>query len=199
MNPDLEKRIRMVYPTGRIDKPNRRRLFGKKFETAVCGAVREIAEATSATYDEFAHWWEISRTLQFDFTLQGPRHDDWWCRLDDSQRISWLRENQGVYAILTLNISKVYPAYAFYFTIWKLVGQTEIDSDISYGLADTIWVPFFQELNPRFKQLGLVQLKECDREEEVLFVLCEESGDGIDEEERILVPATVHRCLFEEF
>ena len=198
MNPDLEKRIRMVYPTGRIDKPNRRRLFGKKFETAVCGAVREIAEATSATYDEFAHWWEISRTLQFDFTLQGPRHDDWWCRLDDSQRISWLRENQGVYAILTLNMSKVYPAYAFYFTTWRLVGPKEIDCDTYYGLADTSWVPFFQELIPRFKQLGLVQLKECDLEEEVPFVLCEESGDGIDEEEPILVLATVHQCLFEE-
>lgn len=156
------------------------------------------SEATSAAYDEFAHWWEISRTLQFDFTLQGPRHDDWQCRLDDSQRISWLRDNHGDYAVLTLNISKVYPAYEFYFTIWKLVDQTEIGSDISYGLADTSWVSFFQELIPRFKQLGLAQLKEYDREEEVPFVLCEESGDGIDEEEPILVPATVHQCLFEE-
>jgi len=53
-------------------------------------------------------------------------------------------------------------------------------------------------LDPRFKQLGLVQLKECDREEEVPFVLCEKSGDGIDEEEPILAPATVDQCPFEE-
>jgi hypothetical protein len=99
VNPDLEKRIRTVYPTGRLDKPNRRKMRCKAFETAVYGAVQEIAAATSAVYHEFpVCWWEISRTLEFNFTLPGPRHEDWERRFDDARRIAWLKENDSASA-----------------------------------------------------------------------------------------------------
>ncbi|MCK9364175.1 MAG: hypothetical protein M0P74_11345 [Syntrophales bacterium] len=199
MNPDLEKRLRTVYPTGRLEKPDRRRLRCKAFETAVYGAVREIAAATSAAYDEFPGcWWEISRILEFDFTLPGPRQEDWERRFDDARRIAWLKENDRVYAVLNLKVSKVYPAYSFCFATWRLVGRKEIDCDTCYGLPGPSWAPFFQELIARFKHVGLVQLKEGEREEKVPFVRCEKWDQDGDEDGTILVPVTVHQCLFEE-
>ena len=198
MNPDLEKRIRTVYPTGLLDEPNRRRLRRAKFESAVRESVREIAAATSTAYKEFPFWWEISRILQFDVTLPGPSHEDWECRLDEAQRIAWLRDHRDVYAILTLQVSKVYPAYFFYFNTWRLAGPKYIDRDTYYGLADPCWAPFFQVLLRRFKLLGLIQLKDDERGEKVPFVRTEGCGDGSDEGKPILVPATVHQCLFEE-
>ena len=197
MNPDLEKRIRTVYPTGLLDKPDRRRLRRTTFETAIRGTVQEIAAATSTVCDEFPFWWEISRILQFDFTLPGPSHEDWECR-DEAQRIAWLRDHQGVYAILTLQVSKVYPAYFFYFNTCRLAGPKEIDHDTYDGLADPSWAPFFQVLLRRFKQFGLIQLKEDKRAEKVPFIRTEGCGDGSNEEKPILVPATVHQCLFAE-
>ncbi len=199
MNPDLEKRIRTVYPTGLLDEPNRRRLHRAKFESAVREAVREIAAATSTVCDEFPGcWWEISRILQFDFILPGPSHEDWECRLDEAQRIAWLRDHRDVYAILTLQVSKVYPAYFFYFNTWRLAGPKDIDHDTYDGLADPCWAPFFQVLLRRFKSLGLIQLKEDERAEKIPFVRTEGCGDRSDEGKPILVPATVHQCLFEE-
>jgi hypothetical protein len=199
VNQDLEKRIRTVYPSGRLEKPSRRKLLGRPFETAVYDAVREIAAVTAAACDERPGcWWEISRILEFDFTLPGPSQEDWERRFDDARRIAWLKENDRVYAILNLRVSKVYPAYSFCFVIWRLAGPKEIDCDTYDGLADPIWAPFFQELIPRFKQAGLVQLKESEREEEVPFVRCEKWDPDSDGDGTILVPSTVHQCLFEE-
>ena len=96
---------------------------------------------------------------EFNFTLPGPRQEDWERRFDDARRIDWLKENDSVYAVLNLKFSKVYPAYPFCFATWRLVGQKEIDCETYYGLADPSWALFFQELIVRFKQVELVPLK----------------------------------------
>jgi len=196
MTSDLEKRIRMVYPTGMLNNPNKTKLLGKKFEKQVFDAIHEISESTSAVCVPFPHWWDVSMTHQFHFTLDGPRYDNF---IDNTEIISWMRDNPRDYAVLCLNISKVYPAYEFCFLIWEYMDNLDyVEMSISTGLFNPSWAPFFQETIVRLKQRGIIQLKEHELEEEVPFVMSEDD-ESIDDESLILVPATVHKCLFEEF
>ena len=197
MTSDLEKRIRMVYPTGMLNNPNKTKLLGKKFEKQVFDAVREISESTSADCVPFPHWWDVSMTHEFHFTLYGPRYDYY---LNYPEAILWMKENHRDYIVLELNISKVYPAYEFCFLIWKYIYKTGfVESYESSGLLDTNWVPFCHEIIARLKQRGIIKLKEHELKEKVPFVMVESWYNITDDDRLPFVPATVHQCLFEEF
>ena len=195
MTSDLEKRIRMVYPAGMLSNPSKKNLLGKEFEKQVLDAVREISESTSAVCVPFPDWWDENMTHTFHFTLDGPRYNYF---MDNTEIISWMRDNPRDYAVLCLDISKVYPAYEFHFLIWEYMDNLDyVEMNISTGLFNPSWVPFFQETIVRLKQRGITQLKEHELEEEVPFVMSEDYY-SIDDDSLSLIPATVHKCLFEE-
>jgi hypothetical protein len=102
--------------------------------------------------------------------------------------------------VFWLSVSKVFPAYYFYYNIWKPRGDTGyLDTEIAELPFDADWAIFHERLISILKQAGFEQLPQDESRELVPFVFDLEfdDDDNIDDEGH-LIPVNVCQCLFGE-
>lgn len=207
MDPDIEQRIRDVYPTGRLREIRRASLLDDDLRERVEGFCEFMHTVTRF---QFA-WnieWNRSRTFHISFTMpapDAPQFDEWVWAFENAERMSWIDQHGEPFSVLHLHVSRVWPAYRFYYNIWRQRGETGyVDIEVVDQPLNPAWNIFSRVAFPALEEIGIHKLDDDALREEICFVLEEDWGENEDEadwdddREPELVATNLLQCLFQE-
>jgi len=199
MRPEVQLRIRSVYPTGRLWEPVFEQYLGKAYDDRIWDALCEGCEQTIVQVD--ANWApEEDQVNQYAFTLAADPCFLEWVHSPRQEKLRIIGERGRNVPVFWLCVSKVFPTYGFFYNIWMPRGDTgylDIDRETAELPFKSDWIVFQDALFASLKRAELEQLPENESRELVPFVsdLEFDDDDNVDDE-GYLVPVDVYQCLF---
>lgn len=209
MNPEIEKRIRAVYPTGKLEKVN----------TSACllDLVRELENPLAdslriggAVMSEFRLWHGNERAATTGITLQNAGSP--FTERDRQSTLLFLRGLEKPWVQCRLNISTVFPAYRLFFNLHYPRTDEEIANgkgviriECQDAYEDAPWPAIATGIHKICHAAGFVELTKEDRNELVPFVteidrssFDDDSDDNeVDYDALPREACNVAQCLFE--
>lgn len=122
MNPEIEQRLRGVYPTGIDDEFDETQLFDNEIYSTVQANLGAICKeyGLQAVSDDFRPvcLWKFAITklahMPFDEWVKVPRHE----------QIRWLKAHQNNFPVLFLEFSRICRYTSWHFNFWYPRGDT---------------------------------------------------------------------------
>jgi hypothetical protein len=203
MRAEIEQRIKSVYPTGRLWEPSVNEYLGETYDNRIWDILNDVASQTAIQIDANRASEENPRN-QYLFTFDADPCFLEWVHLPNKEKLQVIADRGRNVPVFWLSVSKVFPAYDFFYNVWKPRGDTGyLDTEFTYSPFDSDWTIFHNRLFSVLKQAGLEQLPETEWRELVPFVFelefDDDENDNVEiehENEGHLVPANVYQCLF---
>jgi hypothetical protein len=203
MRAELEARLREVYPDGLLDQPNEEALWDDSAGwlsvlddvLRQCpGFVREVEPAFS------------ERVVGIVVTLASGPPLRTWTRWDPIARQASLEVQGGMYPVLWLKISRVWPAVDWHFNLWQRQADTDsMDVTSPAEPPGEEWRALLTAITAALGRAGIERLSSEEMEELVPFVReiqFLETGDDDDEDleaRKVEDTTNVAQCLFQEW
>ncbi|MBL7110201.1 MAG: hypothetical protein ISS11_08190 [Candidatus Marinimicrobia bacterium] len=202
----LEARIKAVYHTGLLHEKNEEEYLGKEHDQKIV----EFMEEVQKKYDvqcEQGFDFPKDKTYGLAFTLKSDPSFWTWTGYASNYQLAWINSNNRNFAVLWLRISRIYPAYEFYYNIRKPRPNTEyLDTEITYEPHSEGWEPLFETGFKLLDKRGITQLPKNILDKTIPNVLEDDWNDiehSYDDEnwDDYEVPprvvTTVNQCLFQ--
>ncbi len=202
MHEDIAKRLHQVYPSGDFDAPDTDALYAADYITSVRKVVESMCVdyAMQANFDLHA---DTDRTRCFAITERArPSQVEWCWDYNNPDKLAWIAKHGRPFPILWLKVSRVFPAYWFYYNLWTPRGDTGyLDAVIDYSPPTPTWAALHPALHTALHATGLQLLDDAAASEQVPFVLEEvfedDKGNDLPDDappRRLVV--NVHQALF---
>ena len=199
MNPQLEARIREVYPTGKLSEPNESAYFGSEYGEKTAAAVNRAIDGSGIRFEgEYG----LGREGQFHVAFTSESYPDFssWIGASNLEKLSWISDRGHFYPVLWLNVSRIYPVWFRYYNIWQPRGSTGyLDAVIENKPFDEMWSAFELRLKIEFEQCGIHPLNETEKLEKTWVTdeeYTDESGRDLPDDEVRLERVNIWTCLF---
>ncbi len=200
MTPDLESRLRAVFPTAKDWEPDEATLDVFAIRDAVAVLKAPLLRAGMRVERYFRLGVNVSLVIT---DADSPSFVD-WIAADSEGKKRYLSEFCNPYVVFWVRLSLVDRCYLPHVNAWKPKGDTgyyDIDSD---GLLSEKWQVRAELLNRLLQNGGFRLLPDVEGREEVPFVMNRGFDDipvddprwDDDDFEPSVVPSTVYTCLF---
>jgi hypothetical protein len=203
MRPEIEERLQEVYASGYLNQPKSEALYGD-------GLWRRLLRALHAVVAEHPRFvlnegMSISRDKVYQVAVTEAAYPSlWkdWIGGSNLVRTAWLDANGGTYPVLWLDVSRVWPASAYYFNLWQKRGDTGyLDADVAHAAPDDGWAAFLAALTAALCAAGIQSLAREELREAVPFVVdlvWSDDDNDDDDSEPAEEPSTLGQCLFHD-
>lgn len=207
MGPEIERRIRECFPTGRLEEldKNTRNL---EWARAAFKRLSEVLEPLQANISA-GHLFDRDPSITCRVTL-NRRNLEFWHGMDAAQKQVWLRDSGETWVQLLISLSTVAPAYNTWFNLERLPTEAEkLNKSAGYFRVDmpemapsNEWGLIAETIHRACHEVGLECFTREERLEKVPFVLeavFDDSDDDDDWDEdapEVLEECTVWQCLF---
>ena len=207
MKKELEDRLRIVYATGRLGCHLEDALYDFTYRRKINDVLSTRMSKLNAIVDQqtvfqgkVVYEWVI-------YMAKDPPFSE-WTSLRHDKKLKWFEDNNRKYPVLWLQCSRVWPAYYWYYNIWKNP-STENPNIIECieEPYDNDWLPIHKLICNIMNELRIDYLTKEDLLEPVPFVLNEmwldkENGSNnkdVDDDEPIpyLDGTAIVQCLFQ--
>lgn len=207
MKPEIEKRIRECFPSGRLRELD---LSSRKIEW-VRAALERLGETLEPLQVNIlaGHLFDRDPAITCYVTL-NCRNLEFWHGMDANQKQVWLRDSGEKWTQLLISLSTVAPAYNTWFNVNRLPSKEEmLNKSAGYFRVDmpeeapsSEWGLIAETVHRACHELGLECFSREERLEKVPFVMEAVFDDSDDEAEwdenapEVLEECTVWQCLF---
>jgi hypothetical protein len=204
MKQRLVNRLKEVYKSGRLYEYCEDALFGEDYAGKVSAAIARATENTPIRCDG-NHQDRSSKEFEFAFTeKEAPTSKQWIYEMRNPAKLEWISIAGRFYPIFWFRVSRVYPAYDFYYNVWQPRGASGyLDAVIAESMYSREWQTFHEKIHTEMHLQGIELLTDDEFREKVDFVLSEsyEDEDGNELPDGTgprLRRVNVHECLFPE-
>jgi hypothetical protein len=205
MRPEIEARLREVYADGYLDRPNKQAYSGSELWQRL-----RVVGDTVAKHPRFVLNERTNPTGEAVYELAvteaaSPSLWDEWLGATNDARTAWLDANGGTYPVLWLQVSRVWPAIAYYFNLWQKQATTgHLDTNIVHRAPDEGWHELLIAVMAALRGAGVENLSPEELLEPVPFVidLVWPEGNRADRNsdlDAVEEPSNVGQCLFEPY
>lgn len=207
MKPEIEKRIRECFPSGRLeefDRNHRNLEWGR-------AAFRQLGESLVALEANIAagHLFDREPGITCYITLDR-RNLEFWHGMDADRKQAWLRNTGETWVQLLVSFSTVAPVYNTWYNVNRLPTEDEKQNkaagffrvDMPAEPPSSEWGLIAETIHRTCHEAGLECLTTEERLERVPFVMEAVFDDDDDEDDwdenapEVLEECTVWQCLF---
>jgi hypothetical protein len=206
MRPQIEARLREVYADGYLDRPNKEAYYGQELRQRLRVVADTVGKRPRFVLNEkTSPTGEAVYELAVTETGHPPLWDEWLGKTNDA-RTAWLDAHGGTYPVLWLQVSRVWPALAYYFNLWQKRGTTGyLDTNIAHRPPDEEWRELLVAVVAALRGAGVETLSPEELLEPVPFVIDlvwpeDDEQDDLDKDlDAVEEPSNVGQCLFEPY
>jgi hypothetical protein len=206
MRSQIEARLREVYADGYLDRPNTRAYYGQELRKRLHVVADAVAERPRFVLNERMN---LTREGAYELAVTEAAYPSlWegWNGATNDARRAWLDANGGMYPVLWLQVSRVWPALSYYFNLWQKRGDTsQLDAKLVDRAPDEGWRELLAAVVVALNGAGIETLSSEELLEPVPFVLdlvWPENGEQDvwdDELDPVEEPSNVGQCLFQPY
>lgn len=207
MKPEIEKRIRECFPSGRleeIDQDNRNLEWARVAFKRLSEELEPLQANISA-----GHLFDRDPSITCRVTF-NRRNLAFWHEMDASEKQVWLRDSGETWTQLLISLSTVAPAYNTWYNVNRLPTEDEaLNKSAGYFRVDmpemapsSEWGMIAETIHRACQEVGLECFSRDERLEKVPFVLeavfddSDDDDDWDDDAPEVLEACTVWQCLF---
>lgn len=203
MKAELLERLREVYGSGRVFERKVEALYGTDYANKIADVLGIVkARTPDIRCDGDAAFPQDAKHLMAFTDALGVSSQDWTFSMGNGSKLIWIEDHHSSFPIFWLSVSRVFPAYRFYYNLWKPRGETGyLDTEITEQPFSPKWAKFHSVLFDELDRAGFWHPTNEESREIVPFVFDEEchdeEGKELPEDSPVrLVQESVGGCLF---
>lgn len=205
MKPEIERRLRECFPSGRHEEfdSNARNLdWARAAFEKLSEALRPLGASISA-----GHLFDRDPGITCYVTL-NHRSLEFWHGMDAAQKQTWLHNSGESWTQLLISFSTVAPAYNTWYNVYRLPTEDEkqnksagyFRTEMPEEAPTSNWAAITETIHKVCHDSGLECFSREERLEKVPFVMeavfNDDDDDWDEESPEVLEPCTVWQCLF---